>query len=297
MAGTSSYPRRQLAALIAHISATPAALGRRSRDLEISVAKLVSNAGHQALGEPESETYRIDDLARLTGVTTRNIRAYRERGLLPAPRRVGRVTLYTEAHAARLRMISSMLSRGYTIAPIDELIGAWENGQQIADVLGLPADLTDIPVTESTRATTMDELLRHGIDASAAERLTRLGLLVVDDGAVRIDEPSVFDAIVALITESRPASAVIDVVEEVTPALLALGRAMTAAAATLTEGNDTRRPAGPADDDLVTDVTLTLIRLRTLAEAATHAALARSTEALLAQSLSGPDEERDAEPS
>lgn len=103
----------------------------------------------------------------------------------------------------------------------------------------------------------MDELLRHGIDASAAERLTRLGLLVVDDGAVRIDEPSVFDAIVALITESRPASAVIDVVEEVTPALLALGRAMTAAAATLTEGNDTRRPAGPADDDLVTDVTLT----------------------------------------
>src|SRR5690349_10951820 len=34
--------------------------------------------------------YRLDDLARISGVTARNIRAYRERGLLDPPRRVGR---------------------------------------------------------------------------------------------------------------------------------------------------------------------------------------------------------------
>lgn len=297
MPGTSSYPRRQLAALITHISATPAALGRRSRDLEISVAKFVSNVGHQALGQSEAETYRIDDLARITGVTTRNIRAYRERGLLPAPRRVGRVTLYTEVHAARLRMISSMLSRGYTTAHIDELIGAWQSGQQIADVLGLH-ELTAIPIAENTRSTTLEALLADGIDAASAERLARLGLLVIGyDGHVHIEEPSVLDAIQALITDSRPASAVIDVIDEVAPAFLTLGRAMTSAAGALTQRTDPHRTEENSGDDHITDVTLTLIRLRALAEAATHAALARTTEVLLAQSLSGPDDERDAEPS
>ncbi|MFB9386717.1 MerR family transcriptional regulator [Pseudonocardia petroleophila] len=35
--------------------------------------------------------YRIDELAHTAGTTVRNIRAYQDRGLLPPPRRVGRV--------------------------------------------------------------------------------------------------------------------------------------------------------------------------------------------------------------
>ena len=38
--------------------------------------------------------YRLEELARVSGVSVRNIRAYRERGLLDPPRRDGRAALY-----------------------------------------------------------------------------------------------------------------------------------------------------------------------------------------------------------
>src|SRR5579872_5279916 len=86
--------------------------------------------------------YRIDDLARLAGTTVRNVRSYQDRGLLPAPRRQGRIALYSEAHLARLRLVSQMLERGYSLANIRELVDAWETGQDVGDLLGLEAALT-----------------------------------------------------------------------------------------------------------------------------------------------------------
>ncbi|MBF6482319.1 MerR family transcriptional regulator, partial [Nocardia cyriacigeorgica] len=43
--------------------------------------------------------YRIDELARAAGTTSRNVRLYQEKGLLPAPvRRAGRANIYGDAH-------------------------------------------------------------------------------------------------------------------------------------------------------------------------------------------------------
>jgi len=83
--------------------------------------------------------YRIDELARLAGTTVRNVRAYQDRGLLPPPRRSGRVGLYTRQHLARLELITRLLERGYTLANIGELISAWEAGTDVAGLLGLEA--------------------------------------------------------------------------------------------------------------------------------------------------------------
>src|SRR5438309_572599 len=47
--------------------------------------------------ERMASEYRIDELAREAGTTVRNVRAYQDRGLLPPPRRSGRVGLYTDA--------------------------------------------------------------------------------------------------------------------------------------------------------------------------------------------------------
>ncbi|TFW32217.1 MerR family transcriptional regulator, partial [Pseudomonas fluorescens] len=57
------------------------------------------DAGDVGLAE-----YRLDELAQLSGVNARNIRAYRERGLLDPPRRVGRSAYYDDAHVAQLRL-------------------------------------------------------------------------------------------------------------------------------------------------------------------------------------------------
>jgi DNA-binding transcriptional MerR regulator len=81
--------------------------------------------------------YRIDELARVADATVRNIRVYQDRGLLPPPRRDGRVGLYTDAHLARLRLIGQLLKRGYTFATIGELLTVWQRGGDIAEILDL----------------------------------------------------------------------------------------------------------------------------------------------------------------
>ena len=86
--------------------------------------------------------FTIDELAREAGTTVRNIRAYQERGILPPPRRQGRVGLYGASHLARLKIIGSMLARGYTIANVAELVAAWEQGHNVGDVIGLEAAVT-----------------------------------------------------------------------------------------------------------------------------------------------------------
>src|SRR5699024_8916250 len=80
--------------------------------------------------------YRIDDLAQAAGVSVRNVRVYREKGLLPPPRREGRAAWYGDGHVARLKLIARMLERGYTFATIDELLTAAQEGLRVRDLLG-----------------------------------------------------------------------------------------------------------------------------------------------------------------
>ena len=92
-------------------------------------------------------TYRIEDLAHLSGATVRTIRAYQDRGLLPRPERRGRANVYADAHLARLRQIADLLDRGYTLASIKELLEAWDAGRGLGGVLGLVAEV-DGPWTD-----------------------------------------------------------------------------------------------------------------------------------------------------
>ncbi|HVZ69581.1 MAG TPA: MerR family transcriptional regulator, partial [Rhizomicrobium sp.] len=69
-----------------------------------------------------SPEFTIDELAREAGTTVRNVRAYQEKGLLPPPEKRGRVGIYGNAHLARLRLISPLLERGYSLANVAELI-------------------------------------------------------------------------------------------------------------------------------------------------------------------------------
>ncbi|CAN5795240.1 MerR family transcriptional regulator [soil metagenome] len=87
--------------------------------------------------------YRITDLAQVSGVNTRNIRAYRERGLLDPPRRVGRVAVYSDVHLAQLRVINELLGKGFTSAHIADFFAAMRSGHDLADVLGLHGVFAD----------------------------------------------------------------------------------------------------------------------------------------------------------
>jgi DNA-binding transcriptional MerR regulator len=83
--------------------------------------------------------YRVEELARASGVSARNIRAYRERGLLDPPRRSGRVAIYGDHHVAQLHAISSLLRRGFSTVHIAEFIEGIRKGHDIGEILGVDA--------------------------------------------------------------------------------------------------------------------------------------------------------------
>ena len=81
----------------------------------------------------------VDALARRAGTTTRTVRAYQTKGLLPAPRKIGRVAYYGPEHLARLQLIERLLTRGFLLSAIGDLLRASEQGSGLAGVLGHPA--------------------------------------------------------------------------------------------------------------------------------------------------------------
>lgn len=126
------------------------------------------------------ETYRIEDLAHLSGATVRTIRAYQDRGLLPRPERRGRANVYSDAHLVRLRQIADLLDRGYTLASIKELLEAWDAGRGLGGVLGLVAEVdgpwTDEEAVRISRAE-LDERFGGTPDDAAVAEAVELGVL------------------------------------------------------------------------------------------------------------------------
>ncbi|GAB3658398.1 MerR family transcriptional regulator [Actinocorallia lasiicapitis] len=166
--------------------------------------------------------YRIDELAQKAGTTVRNIRSYQDRGLLPAPRLQGRVGLYDEAHLARLRLIGQMLERGYTLSNISDLIGAWEAGRDVGDVLGLEQVLTSPWSDEIPGWATIDELIAtFGPEATSAEieqRLARtieLGLIEPDGDRFRVPSPRLLHVGAELVAAGIPLEAVLEIADEI----------------------------------------------------------------------------------
>ena len=64
----------------------------------------------------------IDELAHVTGATTRNIRAYQSRGLLPPPVIRARTGYYDSEHVTRLRIIQAMQREGFRLEAIRRLL-------------------------------------------------------------------------------------------------------------------------------------------------------------------------------
>src|SRR3712207_1961498 len=64
----------------------------------------------------------IEELARRTGMTVRNIRAHQTRGLLPAPVVCARTGYYGPEHAARLELIKEMQAAGFNLSAIGHVL-------------------------------------------------------------------------------------------------------------------------------------------------------------------------------
>jgi len=69
-----------------------------------------------------AEGMTITELADRVGMTPRNIRSYQSRGLLFGPEIHGRVAHYSGTHVARLLLIESLQSEGFSLAAVKRLL-------------------------------------------------------------------------------------------------------------------------------------------------------------------------------
>jgi DNA-binding transcriptional MerR regulator len=84
----------------------------------------------------------IDDLATLTGTTTRRIRSLQTVGLLPHPTVRGRTGFYDGRHQDRVEAIAHLQDQGFSLESIAVLFDALLAGRSLADLLGLPGQAT-----------------------------------------------------------------------------------------------------------------------------------------------------------
>ena len=161
--------------------------------------------------EPKAETserprsYTIDELAQQTGVPGRTIRFYQSQGVLPSPRREGRVAFYDDDHVRRLHLIADLRDRGLRLDAIrDALEQLEQGGDSLQTWLGLPGHFRDPWADDRPVLLSAEELLhRYGggrpgllADLETVGVVRREGLGVLPP--YRVESIGFVDAIVAL---------------------------------------------------------------------------------------------------
>ncbi|GAB2563176.1 MerR family transcriptional regulator [Nocardia heshunensis] len=183
--------------------------------------------------------YRIDDLAQAAGTTTRNVRAYQEKGLLPTPtRRSGRALIYDDAHLARLRIIDALLQRGFTIAHIADFITSWETGKDLTEILGLQSAVTDtwgkshepVELPRELVDTFFGDTPEHQVDGAQLARLEELGLLHVHGDTAELTRPDLLETFAGLSAYGIRLPGLIDLYAAVVARLEDIARLMVVAA-------------------------------------------------------------------
>lgn len=143
---------------------------------------------------PVPREYTIDELARAAKTTVRNVRAYQDRKLIEPPERRGRVGIYTETHLGRLRLINQLLTRGYTLASIQELFAGLEQGHDLHQVLGLERAISSPWSDAQPRSFSVAELVRmYGFKFSprTVRKVIDLGLLEPEGLGFRAPNPKI----------------------------------------------------------------------------------------------------------
>jgi DNA-binding transcriptional MerR regulator len=150
--------------------------------------------------------FTIDELARESGMTVRNIRSHATRGLLPPPEVRARTGYYGPEHLARLKLIQELQANGYNLAAIKHLLSRTQEGSA-EDVLGFARAL--LAPFENERPEVIEEAeltQRYGaLDGKARTRALKLGLIVpLGEGRYEVPSPTLLRAGDALVDLGVP---------------------------------------------------------------------------------------------
>jgi len=164
-----------------------------------------------------SDKLTIDELARRTGMTARNIRAHQTRGLLPAPQLDGRTGYYRAEHIARLELIKDMQAAGFNLGAIKRLLDAAPVGSG-EEVLRFERALmapwaTEEPYVFDTSE--LESMLGGELPPQTIRRAVELGVIGEQDGGLyEAQSPGLLRAGAEVVALGIPVERVIDVFEQ-----------------------------------------------------------------------------------
>lgn len=157
----------------------------------------------------------IDELARETGVTVRNIRAHQARGLLPPPQVRARTGFYGPDHRARLELVQELQQEGVRLDTIKKLLDTTGgSSEQVLHFLRAVRSLFGEPEGEIVGIE--DLATRFGdTDQSLLRKATRMGLLrKVDDEQYQEVSPRLVGVGADLVQLGIPIARSLDVVAQ-----------------------------------------------------------------------------------
>jgi DNA-binding transcriptional MerR regulator len=273
-------PAGAISTILAGLRRAPRNIRRGSRDVIETAVSQLFDAAVQPHGVAASGEYRIDDLARLAGTTTRNIRVYRDRGLLHPPLRVGRIALFNDTHLTRLRLITSMLDKGYNIAHVHEMLNAWEQGKDVGDMLGLESAIAGSWATEKPERMSVADAERLVDDDAGFERMVGLGVIRLEDGEAIVVRPKLIEVFNEIRQYGVATDKLIDLHAGITPLIDQISGMLVQAG--IEHVLDRIKPgeALPPDTEVAELITM-LVRFRTQAVSAVSATLAFSIESTI----------------
>ncbi|QJY50103.1 MerR family transcriptional regulator [Pseudonocardia broussonetiae] len=161
------------------------------------------------------ERRTIDELARVSGVTVRNIRAYQARGLLPPPEVRARTGYYGPGHAARLELIQELQGEGVKLDVIKKLLDT--TGGSTEQVVRFIRAVRTLFAVEDRQIVTLAELVERfsETDPNLVKRAQKMGLLTeIADGTYEETSPRLMAAAQAMTEMGIPMTRSLDVVEQ-----------------------------------------------------------------------------------
>ena len=151
----------------------------------------------------QDPSYRLTELAELSGVSERTIRYYQAEHLLPATSKSGREVIYRDEHRERLVLIAELRERGLTLQTIGDLLASKHPTRTVSEWLGVDATLR-VPWSDD-RPTTMthDELVAtlesYGVNETSVHELIRSQYIVTNpDETLSVPSPALLDGALRL---------------------------------------------------------------------------------------------------
>src|SRR6476619_2910552 len=167
-------------------------------------------------GGDSTASMTIDELARRTGMTVRNIRAHQSRGLVPAPEVRGRTGYYGDEHVERIELIKELQADGFNLEAIRRLLeGAGGSSREVLNfsrALRAPFEDEEPEVMDEGEV----EKRWGGADPELLKRAEKLGMMrPLGDGRYEILSPRLQTAGIELAALGSPAEKSLEIGEKV----------------------------------------------------------------------------------